>query len=328
MSTTLKTLTGAALAAAMTLGGITSAHAQFIQPYNEPFSDDQHIIIVATDEDEPLDGLTKGLWIYKDDKMSTGHEWVGLAGGKLTFNGLWENFWDIYHKDGQIYNNSQVKIDRFWATRSTLESSRSSHRGCSTSIDTFILQVGERNVHGEIFGTKSAGTLYMEAGKNGGPPTIRDLNGNYDGFNAWGVDKNTKMKILNCAGGKISSVNMFIGTLENQAGGFIEWVSQMDGVGYNSGEVAEYNLEGGTLYNTNGHIGTLYWRGGTIKVLGYIGKIIDLRRAAAGMDGLFIGMDADTIDEGYVDEDFDDAAVMDNADFDDAGWQGEEVMVW
>ena len=327
MSTTLKTLTGAALAAAMTLGGFTSAHAQLIQPNNGPFSEEAVIENVATDEDEPLDGLTKGLWIYKDDKMSTGHEWVGLAGGKLTFNGLWENFWDIYHKDGQIYNESQVKIDRFWATRSTLESRRSSHSGCSASIDTFILQVGERDVHGEIFGTKSAGTLFMEPGQNGGPPRIRDMNAFNDGFNAWGVDKNTKMKILNCAGGTISSVNMFTGTLENQAGGFIEWVSQMDGVGYNSGEVADYNLEGGTLYNTNGYIGTLYWRGGTIKEQGNIGKIIDLRGAAAGMDGLFIGMDADTIDEGYVDEGFDDAAV-DNAGWQDAAPLGEEVMLW
>ena len=314
------TLTGAALAAAITLGGFTSAHAQYIQPYNEPFSDDQPIVI-ATGEDEPLDGLTKGLWIYKDDKMSTGHEWVGLAGGKLTFNGLWENFWDIYHKDGQIYNNSQVKIDRFWATRSTLESSRSSHRGCSASIDTFILQVGERDVHGEIFGTKSAGTLFMEPGQNGGPPRIRDMNAFNDGFNAWGVDKNTKMKILNCAGGTISSVNMFTGTLENQAGGFIEWVSQMAGVGYNSGEVADYNLEGGTLDNANGYIGTLHWRGGTIKAQGNIGKIIDLRGAAAGMDGA-------EFDEGYVDEGFSDNAVMDDVDWQDAAPLGEEVMVW
>jgi len=45
------TLTGAPLAADMTLGGLTSAYAQLLQPYNEPYLNEP---VVIMDEDESL----------------------------------------------------------------------------------------------------------------------------------------------------------------------------------------------------------------------------------------------------------------------------------
>ena len=318
MSTTLKKLAGAALAAAITLGGITSAYAQF---YNEPLPEEPVIENVVTDEDESLDGLTAGLWIYKNDTMSTGHEWVGLAGGKLSIKGLYHNFWDIYHKGGTIKADSfDVHIDRFWATPETLNASRSLGWLSDATIDTFILQVGQRDVHGETFGVKKAGKLTMDGVWNSTPQMI-SCDGNL--INGWGVKKNTKLEILNCAGGVIDEVQFYTGTVENQAGGFIGKAYQADGVCYNDGEIGEYTMVGGTLENTNGYIGTLYYRDGYLdkKGMDNVGEIIFLDRAVAGMD-------EGVIDNAVIDEADSDDAAVDNAGWQDAAPLGEEVMVW
>ena len=321
IQTTLQTtLTGAALAAAITLGGLTSAHAQLIQPNNEPFPE-EHPIIIATDEAEPLDGLSKGLWIYKDDTMHTGHEWVGVAGGRLTINGLYTNFWDIYHRGGTIYStNFETNIDRLWVTINTLGSSRD---GCFVNVETFILQVGETNVYGESFGVKTADKkIEMFYGNDGKTPAL-----SYGGkhFYANGVNKSTKMKVLNCAGGVMSDVEFYTGTLENNAGGFISRVCQNNGTCYNSGEIsrfyqsngtcysngkiAEYTMTGGTLDNSLGYIETLYYGGGNIDARGMnnIGTIIYLNGADEGVTG-----------EGYLDD----------AGFDDAGWDNGMYPWW
>ena len=271
-TTLQKTLTGAALAAAMTLGGLTTAYAQLLQPVQE----EPVLENVVTDEDESLDGLTKGLWIYKNDTMSTGHEWVGLAGGKLSIKGLYHNFWDIYHKGGTIKADSfDVHIDRFWVTPETLNAGRSLGWSSDATIDEFILQVGQRDVHGESFGVQNAGKLIMDGAWNATPPMI-SCDGNLN--NGWGVKKNTKMAILNCAGGVIDGIEFYTGTVENQTGGFIGKVYQADGACYNDGEIAEYTMVGGTLDNTSGYIGTLYYRGGYLdkKGMDNIGEIIYL----------------------------------------------------
>ena len=272
-----KKLTGAALAAAITLGGISSAYTQLLQPVPEG-------PVVITEEDEGLDGLTKGLWIYKNDTMSTGHEWVGLAGGKLSIKGLYHNFWDIYHKGGTIKADSfDVHIDRFWVTPETLNASRSLGWASDATIDTFILQVGQRDVHGETFGVKKAGKLIMDGAWNNTPQMI-SCDGNL--INGWGVKKNTKLEILNCAGGVIDEVEFYTGTVENQADGFIGKVYQADGVCYNDGEIAEYTMVGGTLDNTNGYIGTLYYRGGYLDRDGMknIGEVIYVEGPNSGVD--------------------------------------------
>ena len=53
-STIRTTLTGAALVAAITLGGFTSAYAQFQQPFGEPYTEELAIENVATDESPNL----------------------------------------------------------------------------------------------------------------------------------------------------------------------------------------------------------------------------------------------------------------------------------
>jgi len=96
MSATLKKLTGAALAAVMTLGGLTSAYAQNEE---QPFYDDTVIEEVQTDAGQPMsEKLKEGLWIYEHDEMTSGHEWVGVAGFLEIAGRGSVHFWDIYHK--------------------------------------------------------------------------------------------------------------------------------------------------------------------------------------------------------------------------------------
>jgi len=90
------------------------------------------------------------------------------------------------------------------------------------------------------------------------------------------VKKNTKIEVLNCAGGVIDEVQFYTGMVENHAGGFIGKAYQAGGVCYNDGEIGEYTMVGGTLDNTNGYIGTLYYRDGYLdkKGMDNIGEII------------------------------------------------------
>ena len=288
IQTTLQTtLTGAALAAAFTLGGLTSAHAQLIQPNNEPFPEEQPIII-TTDEDEPLDGLTAGLWIYDFDWMQTGHEWVGLKGmfAEVYIDGMWHNFWDIYHDGGKIRSNSwSIDIDRLWVTPNTLSAKREL---MNTTIGTFILQVGETNVHNETFGIKTANKEIRLCGSAGQPPAIT-----YGGtlFSSDGVTKDTKIKIMNVAGGEIDKVYFNTGTLENQTYGTIKEMVQYGGtcnnyhiivkgtlnydgkLSYgtlnNYGQFDELSLHAGTL-NNDGHIDSLTMQDGNLNNTGRI----------------------------------------------------------
>ena len=225
-----------------------------------------------------------------------------------------------------------VSIDRLWVTLDSLNAYRRAGDINTTSIGTFILQVGETDVRGERFGVKTADKK-IEMFTSDGKPTLF-----YGGekFNGWGVDKNTTMKTLNVSGGLIDEVQFWTGTLENQYGGTVNNVYQEGGNsrGYNWGEIAEYTLTGGSLYNDQGYIETLYWsrhpngvREGTI-ASGYdkIGKIIYIDAASAGAD-------AGYIDEGYFDNGAVDAGSFDNGDWDAGDWQdaaplGEEAMVW
>ena len=325
------TLTGAALVAAMTLGGLTSAYAQFQQPYNEPYQEEEPIVIM--EEDESLDGLQKGLWIYDYDAMSCGHEWVGLAQkGHVLIQGFWDNFHDIYHKAGKLeYDNSVpafawgVNIDRLWVTVDTLNGERSLPK---TDINKVILQVGETTVHGETFGVKTADQKIVVYGGCGHtyPPYI-----SYDGkkFNSAGVNEATQMEVLNY--GKISDIEINGGTLKNYSNDAIDNAIQYKGTCINQGRIVSFTLKGGTLDNTQGYIDTLYWYDGSIdkKGLDNTGQVIFCYYSSAAD----AGMDEGEFDEGYVDEGFSDDAVIDNADWDAADGQdaaplGEEVMGW
>gem|GEM_PF-1675808 len=250
-----KTLTGAALAAAITLGGITSAYAQYIQPYNEPFSDEPVIENVATNEDESLVGLKPGLWIYNGDRMTVGHEWVGLAGGTLVVSGLYHNFWDIYHKGGSISCRSfDMDIDRLWVTLDTLGDSDpfKSNRDGALDIGTFILQVGETKVHGETFGVKKADKkLVLAPGKNN-----RDFNKDittitYDGkkFNPLGVKGGTEVMVQNYSGGIISDIEVQSGSLANS--GQINNATQTGGNARNEGYIDNFVMSGPDSQFTN-----------------------------------------------------------------------------
>jgi len=329
-----KTLTAAALAALM-IGGMMTAQAQFTndQPYNVPFLEEQAIFF-ATDEDEPLDGLTKGLWIYDGDYMNTGHEWVGLAGGSLIIRGLYHNFWDIYHRGGTIdAYSSSIKIDRLWVTTDTFNAHRySSH---AAVIGAFIFQVGETNVHGEPFGVKTADKKLF-IGVDKGWHGI-----SYGGVecNNWGVN-NTALEIRNYAGGVIDDVKVNADTLTNYSGATIHKATlTSSGRLNNSGYIDELHMDvrngcSGWVDNTGGHIGTLYYYLGTDpSVLPKTGTIDKIIYVNAYLDAMFVGMDGAGFDESYFDENTMDEDVIDNVDFDNAGWQdaaplGEEGMVW
>ena len=199
MSATLKTLTGAALAAAMTLGGLTSAYAQNEE---QPLYDENVIEEVQTETGQPMPvTLKNGHWIYEDHTINTGHEWVGMAGGELKIAGLYHNFWDIYHKGGSINvaESWDVDIDRLWVTLDTLNASRN---GYCIDVDYFILQIGTRDVYGETFGVKVADKkLVLSASSM-----------SYDGkpANMWGVDytQETCIEIDNYPDGVIHDVEL------------------------------------------------------------------------------------------------------------------------
>ena len=254
-STIRTTLTGAALVAAITLGGITSACAQTEE---QPFYDDTVIEEVQTDAGQPMPAtLTEGLWIYDGDIMSTGHEWVGVAGGELHVCGLWHNFWDIYHKGGTIETSScDVDIDRLWVTLDTLNASRRDIGTGDTEVDNFILQIGTRDVHGETFGVKVADKHLVVSGTSV----------YYDGqeVNMWGVYDDTSVQIQNYADGVIHSVGVGYGYLGNY-GGTIYKADLSCGHIDNQGTINELvYMTSGTLVNT-GHIDTISdMTGGTI----------------------------------------------------------------
>ena len=315
-----KTLTGAALVADMTLGGLTSAYAQFQQPYDEPYQEEEPVVIM--DEDEGLDGLLPGLWIYDGDEMSVGHEWVGLAGGKLKISGFYHNFEDIYHKAGWGFS---AKIDQFWVTLDSLNAGRYLP---NTKNNKFILDISEGTVYGEPFGVKTADKKIII--HDGNAPAI-----SYGGkmFNGSGVGKDTNIQVSNT--GTIHDIEIYAGTLNNWSKGTVNNVLQHNGNCRNEGNIDTYTMYGGYLDNSKGRIETLYWGGGTIDRKGImrIGQIIEIDAATAGAD-------AGYVDEGYVDEGYVadpiivlDNAAVDNGDWDAGDWQdaaplGEEAMLW
>ena len=352
------TLTGAALVAAMTLGGLTSAYAQFSQPYNEPYPEEPAIENAVTDEDEGLDGLQQGKWVYNGEDMSCGHEWVGVAGGMVVFQGLYQNIWDIYHKGGEIKTeNYDTHIDRLWVTLDTLNATRKNAPNrfiVNTRIDKFILQVGETNVHGETFGIQTANQKLVMTSNNG-IPTL-----SYGGkpCNGWGVDKNTNMEIDNHSYGVIDDVEIGTGTLNNQnfalikmlhqkggtcinnagnfdySGGYIYEMEQTGGHCCNFGKIAEYTMTGGTLDNwAEGLVGQMEQTGGNCCNWGKIAEYTmtggTLDNTNGYIETLYYG--GGTIEvQGNIDKIIciDGAAAGADSDGQDAAPLGEEAMVW
>ena len=311
MSTTLKTVTGAALAAAITLGGFTSAHAQFSndQTYNVPFLDEPVLENVVTD-DEQMDASSNSQWFTGSGKhklIDQHYDWVGLKEGDLDFTKTfkWQGVDDFYHKGGTVYSSgANTYLDRLWVTTDTLTAKRKDSVSSTVVIEDFILQVGTTNVYGEAFGNQTADK----------PLVLNSKSITYNGktTSSWGVDNkdiDTRFIIEN-EGGVIHDVTVKGGYLINN-NGTIYKAQQSGGRFSNAGFVEELRLSDGYLDNRHGYIETLYWSGGgTINGQGNIGTIIYLGAADAGAD-----------------EDWQDA-VIDDVDFDAADWQGEEVMVW
>ena len=331
MSTTLKTLTGAALAAAITLGGFTSAHAQFSndQTYNVPFLDEPVVEDVVTDDEPMIANSDHSRWYTEgyprlDDQH---YDWIGVAGDGVHFSkaSRWQGVDNLYHQSGKISSGgTNTYFDNLWVTTDTLFADRSDSPSSTVVIEQFILQVGTTNVHGRAFGNQVAD---KPLGLNGKAIS-------YDGktTSQWGVDnkgKDTQFIIENY-GGVIHDVTVFGGTLDNCAGGTI-YKAQLgrrirlpfdSGIIENKGFIEELQMYRGFLDNTKGYIETLYWNGeGTIKGKENIGEIIYIGKASAGMDEA-------EFDEGYVDEGFFDNAAVDNGDWQDVAPLGEEVMVW
>ena len=256
MSATLKTLTGAALAAMM-LGGIMTASAQTEE---ENFDNDATIEEMQTDQDEPLVGLMSGRWIYKYTKINCGHEWMGLTTrkveggyfvGSVFIQGLYENFGDFYHQAGEIKTQSfDINIDRFWVTLDTLNASRhdDSYIG-DTDIDTFILQVGTRDVHGETFGVKTADKKLLIAPGKRGKKDITAITYGGQVFNPWGVHENTSVEIKNYPNGMIRDVEVQSGWLDNN--GTVDYATLSGGAIRNDsdGVIKNINVNSGSLNN-------------------------------------------------------------------------------
>jgi len=285
MSTTLKTLTGAALAAAITLGGFTSAYAQVLQPFGEPYSNEPVVIIdedegldglanepysnepvVIMDEDESLDGLKKGFWVYEDTDISFGHEWIGVAGGTLRVIGLWHNFWDIYHKGGDIEMVSfDVDIDSFRVTLDTLNTKR--RCGGNIEIGEYILQVGETTVHGEPFGVKRADKKLIMGCLGEQQGHARGIS--YGGVlcDTWGGCLCGRFRIINHADGVIDDVEVKhdpASWLSNLGGTINKATLINQGLIINRGYIDELHMSiqpgfSGWVDNRGGHIGTLYY---------------------------------------------------------------------
>ena len=288
MSTTLKTLTGAALAAAITLGGLTSAHAQVLQPFGEPYSEEPAIENVATDESPyrldgdatQMDGASKddNQWIpasgitYLYDKH---YDWLGVKHGTALFEKCfsWQEVDNIYHKGGKISSGStNTYYNNLWVTPDTLFGERVNGGLFNTAVVTnFILQVGVRNVYGEDFGVPFVTK----------PLVLNKKSITYDGKTTsdWGVDKkeghDTTFSIeAYCA--EVSEVTVNGGFLYNNENSIIHTVYLKSGHVYNHRTCVIDLLvvsDNGYSQNGGGYIERLCISGGKLCNIGYIDKV-------------------------------------------------------
>ena len=327
MSATLKTLTGAALAAAITLGGFTSAHAQFSndQTYNVPFLDEPVLEDVVTDDEPMIANSDHSRWYTEGHHRLTDqhYNWLGVDtedGVHFSKAFKWQGVDNLYHKSGKIFSGgTNTYFDNLWVTTDTLFAERSDSPTSTVVIENFILQVGTTTVHGKAFGNQTADK----------PLDLYNKCITYDGktTSQWGVDnkgKDTQFIIENY-GGVIHDVSVYGGCLDNIDGTIDNATLNYDGIINNEGFVEELWMWNGFLDNRHGYIETLYWTGkGTINGQANIGQIIHFDPKPIPVP---------PIGEAAVDNgDWQDAG-FDNSYLDNAGWQdaaplGEEVMVW
>ena len=367
MSATIRTtLTGAALAAAITLGGVTSAHAQtYNGPYTDPFPEDS-IIVVATD-DEQMDGKSDySRWCTGNTNLGEQHyDWIGVkTGGTAHFNKAfkWQGIYDLYHKGGTVSTGgTNVYFDRVWLTTDTVDARRTESPSSTVVVGDYILQVGTKNVHGESFGNPTADKPLVLNNKSityNGKSTASS--GGSDGWKLDQKGRDTQFSIDNC--GEIYDVTVNGGMLNNRSEGDIVYVKQTGGTLNNR----EYAFIDG-LYQTGGTcnndylIDTFSMTGGEIRNKGCIeqvrqyggvcrnvGKVTEYTLKGGTLDNSLGYIDTLYYSGGTImvkgdigkiiyvnniitldgaDEDWQDA-VIDAADFDAADWQGEEVIVW
>jgi len=266
MSATLKTLTGAALAAAITLGGISSAYAQNEE---QPFYDGNVIEEVQTDAWQPMfTGSDDSGWYSGISLVDQHYNWIGAREGCIQFDKLfsWQGVDHLYHKGGKIISNgTNTYFYNLWVTTDTLFATRSDSMSSTPVVENFHLQVGTTDVYGESFGNPTADT----------PLVLNEKSITYDGktTSSWGVDtkKDTRFFVENY-GGVIHDVTVNGGVLNNDCNGTIHRAYLAGGNIDNQGTINYLTMVGGKFANW-GTIDEAAVENGYIQSSGHIGTI-------------------------------------------------------